>query len=86
LCLLPGELACCKTKIDTKEHNIRQTLTYASETSILRKRDRKLLKVFKRKVHRRIQGPVYKNGNENYRILTDIEIYAIVKIIYHNRQ
>jgi hypothetical protein len=30
-------------------------------------------------VYRRILGPVYDNGKENWRILTDKEIYAIVK-------
>jgi hypothetical protein len=30
-------------------------------------------------VYRRILGPVYENEKENWRILTDKEIYAIVK-------
>jgi hypothetical protein len=30
-------------------------------------------------VYGRILGPVYGNGKENWRILTDKEIYAIVK-------
>jgi hypothetical protein len=30
-------------------------------------------------VYRRILGPVYGNGKENLRILTDKEIYAVVK-------
>jgi hypothetical protein len=30
-------------------------------------------------VYRRILGPVYDNGKENRRILTDKEIYAILK-------
>jgi hypothetical protein len=30
-------------------------------------------------VHRRILGPVYGNEKENWRILTNKEIYAIVK-------
>jgi hypothetical protein len=30
-------------------------------------------------VYRRILGPVYGNGKENWRILTDKQIYAIVK-------
>jgi hypothetical protein len=37
------------------------------------------LNVFERKVYRRILGPVYDNEKENWRILTDKEIYAIVK-------
>ena len=32
-----------------------------------------------RKVYRRILGPVYDNENENWRILTDKDIYAMVK-------
>jgi hypothetical protein len=31
-------------------------------------------------VYRRILGPVYDNEKENWRILTNKEIYAIVKI------
>jgi len=45
----------------------------------LTKRDRKQLKVFERKVYRRILGPVYDNEKENWRILTNKEIYAGVK-------
>jgi len=37
------------------------------------------MKIFERKVYRRILGPVYDNGRENWRILTNKEIYAIVK-------
>jgi hypothetical protein len=37
------------------------------------------LKSLDRKLHRRILGPVYDNGKENWRILTNKEIYAIVK-------
>ena len=54
-------------------------LTYASETWALTNRDRKQLKVFERKVYGRILGPVYENEKENWRILTKIEIYAMVK-------
>jgi len=52
--------------------------TYASETWILTKRDRKKLNIFERKVYRRILGPVYDNEKENWRILTNKEIYAVV--------
>jgi hypothetical protein len=62
-----------------------KTLTYASETSTLTKRDRKQLNIFGRKVYRRILGPVYDNEKENWRILTNKEIYAVVKKTYHNR-
>jgi hypothetical protein len=60
-------------------------LTYATETSILTKRDRKQLNIFERKVYRRILGPVYDNEKENWRILTNKEIYKIVKKKHHNR-
>jgi hypothetical protein len=46
---------------------------------MLTKRDRKQMKIFERKVYRRILGPVYDNEKENWRILTDKEIYEIVK-------
>jgi hypothetical protein len=57
-----------------------KTLTYASDTSKLTKRDRKQLNIFERKVFRRIIGPLCDNGKDNLMILTDKEIYAIVKI------
>jgi len=37
------------------------------------------LNIFERKVHRRILDPVYDNEKENWRILTNKEIYARVK-------
>jgi len=37
------------------------------------------LNVFERKVYRRILGSVYDNEKENWRILTNKEIYASVK-------
>jgi hypothetical protein len=58
---------------------IDKTLTYASETWTLTKRDSKQLNVFERKVYRRILGPVHNNEKENWRILTNKEIYASVK-------
>jgi len=56
-----------------------KTLTYASETWTLRKKDRKHLNIFERKLYRRILGPVYDNEKENWRILNNKEIYASVK-------
>jgi len=53
-------------------------LTYTSETWALTKRDRKQLNVFERKVYRRILGPLYDKEKENWRILTNKEIYATV--------
>jgi hypothetical protein len=37
-------------------------------------------------VSRRILGPVYGNEKENWRILTNKEIYAIVKKTHYNRK
>jgi hypothetical protein len=37
------------------------------------------LNTFERKVCRRILGPVYDNEKENWRILSNKEIYAIIK-------
>jgi hypothetical protein len=42
-------------------------------------RDRKQLNVFDRKVYRRSLGLVYDSEKENWRILTNKEIYASVK-------
>jgi hypothetical protein len=58
---------------------IDKTLTYALESSTLTNSDRKQLKIFERKVYSRILGPVYDKGKENWRILTNKEIYAILK-------
>jgi hypothetical protein len=41
-------------------------------------RERKQMNIFERKVYRRILGPVYDNEKENWRILTNKEIYAMV--------
>jgi hypothetical protein len=68
-----------KLKLLLKNTIIDKTSTFASETSTLTKRDRKQLNIFERKVYRRTLGPVYDNEKENWRILTDKEIYAIVK-------
>jgi len=43
------------------------------------------LNIFERKVYRRILGPVYDNEKENWRILTNKEIYPSVKKICYNR-
>jgi hypothetical protein len=37
------------------------------------------LNIFERKVYRKILGPVYDNEKENWRVLTNKEIYASVK-------
>jgi len=54
-------------------------VTYASETWKLTKRDSTQMNIFERKVYRRILGPVYDNEKENWRILTNKEIYTWVK-------
>ena len=41
--------------------------------------DGRRLNIFERKVYRRILGPVYDNEKENWRILINKEIYAMVK-------
>jgi len=48
-----------KLKLRLRSTIIDKTLTYASETWTLTKRDRKQLNIFERKVYRRILGPVY---------------------------
>ena len=67
-----------KLKLRQKNTTIDKTLTYASETWILTKRDRKQLNIFESKLCRRILGPVYGSEKENWRILTNKEIYAMV--------
>jgi len=49
------------------------------KTWILTERDRKQMNIFERKVYRRILGPVYDNEKQNWRLLTNKEICAIVK-------
>jgi hypothetical protein len=68
-----------KLKLSLKNTTKDKTLTYASETWTLTKRERKQLNVFERKVYRRILGPVYDSEKQNWRILTNKEIYASVK-------
>jgi len=74
-----------KLKLILKNTIIDKTLTYALETSTLTKRDRKQLNIFETKVYRRILGPIYDNEKENWRILTNEEIYANIKKTYYNR-
>jgi len=68
-----------KLKLRLKNTIIDKMLTCASETWILTKTDRKQMNIFERKVYRRILGPVYDNEKENWWILTNKEIYTIVK-------
>jgi len=68
-----------KLKLRLKNTIIDKTLTYASQTWTLTKRDWKQLNIFERKVYRRILGLVYDNEKENWRILANKEIYTSVK-------
>ena len=68
-----------KLKLRLKNIIIDKKLTYASENWTLTERDRKQMNIFKKKVQRRILGPVYDNEKENWRILTNKKIYASVK-------
>ena len=76
---VPHKTVCNKLKLRLKNTIIDKVLTYASETWILTKRDRKQLNIFERTVYRKILGPVHDNEKENWRTFTTKEIYAIVK-------
>jgi predicted small secreted protein len=67
-----------KLKLKLKNTIINKTLTYASETWILTKRDKKKTNIFERKVYRRILGLVHEDEKKNWRILTNKEIYSLV--------
>ena len=68
-----------KLKLRLQNTIIDTTLTYVSENWTLTKRDGKQLKTFEKKVYRGILGPVQGNEKENWRTLTNKEIYASVK-------
>jgi hypothetical protein len=68
-----------KLKLLLKNTVVHKILTCASKTWILTKRDGKQINISERKVYRRILVPVYDNKKENWRILTNKEIYAMVK-------
>jgi hypothetical protein len=55
-----------KLKLRLKNIIIDKTLTYASETWMLTKRDRKQLNIFEREAYRRILGAIYDNKKENW--------------------
>jgi len=74
-----------KLKLILKYTIIHKMLTYASENWILTKTDGKQINIFERTVYRRILGPVYDNGKENWRIFTTKVIYAIVNKTFYNR-
>jgi hypothetical protein len=58
-------------KLELKNTTIDVTLTYASATWKLTKKDRRQINIYERKVYRRILGPVYGNEKENWRVLTN---------------
>jgi len=57
-----------KLQLRLKNTTVDKTLTYASETWTPTKRDRKQLNIFKKKVYRRIFGPIHDNEKQNCRI------------------
>jgi hypothetical protein len=61
-----------------KNTTVDKILAYASETWILTKTARKQISISEGKVYRKILGPVYDSEKENWRILTNKEIYAVV--------
>ena len=63
-----------KLNLRLKNTIIDKTLTYASETWIRTQ----IGNIFERKLCGRILGPVYDSEKENWRILTNKEIYAVV--------
>ena len=65
--------------IPFKEHNRLNINTCIRNLDTDRERDRKQFNIFERKVYRRILGPVYDNNKENWRLLTNKEIYVRVK-------
>jgi hypothetical protein len=69
---------CKKLKLRLKSTITDKTLPYTIENWTLTKRGRKEMNIFERKVYRKILGPVYDNEKENWRLLTNREIYAVV--------
>jgi hypothetical protein len=47
--------------------------------SVIREREGKQINIFERRVYRRILGLVYDSEKQNWRILTNKGIYAMVK-------
>jgi hypothetical protein len=78
-------IICLRNRLRLKNTTVDKTLTCASETWTLTKRDRKQLNIFERKVYGRILGPVYDNEKENWRILPNKEFNAMAKKTHCNR-
>jgi hypothetical protein len=73
-----------KIKISFKEHNKGQNFNICirnldNNRERERERERERINILARKVYRRILGPVHDDEKENWRILTNKEIYAMVK-------
>jgi hypothetical protein len=68
-----------KLKLRLKNIIIYKTLTCASETWILTKRDRQQINIFERKLYRIILSPVYENEKENWRILNKKKLMQLLK-------
>jgi hypothetical protein len=68
-----------KLELRLKNTTIDKTLTCASETWTLTKRERKQMNIFERKVYRRILDPVYDNEKESWRILTNKELKNLLQ-------
>jgi hypothetical protein len=66
-----------KTKFILKNTIIDEKLTYASETRILTKTDKKQINILERKLYKRVFGPDM--TIKNWGILIIKDIYAIVK-------
>jgi hypothetical protein len=73
-----------KLKVRLKKTIIDKTLAYASETWILTQTDRRKINILKKKMYRRIVGPVYDKEKENWRILTNKLIYTMVQYATDN--
>jgi len=61
----------------TKGHDNKQNINICIR-NLDTNRDTKQLNIFERKMYRRILGPVYDNEKEDWRVLTNKEIYASV--------
>jgi len=73
------ELLQAVEKLRLKNTILDKTLTNASDSWILTKRDRRQINIFERIVYRRILGSVHENEKENWRILTSKKCMKCLK-------
>jgi hypothetical protein len=66
-----------KTKLKTYKNLIRPILSYGSEASAITSKEMNALRIFERKIVRRIYGPI--NEGESWRIGTNKEIEDILE-------